>query len=165
MRDEAAASVAVFENTVSTAQNVNSTAVIKELFNFFIIFTCFSYSLIKIYAPFTHENELYYNLYRRLGGRTEIIMGLKEQKERLVSHLTEAVGMAPLIEIHGTGELLLSGCLGITDYDRERIIVDTVRGKISICGKSLGMSVFRGDMLSREGKIHMICFGGEAVDS
>lgn len=95
----------------------------------------------------------------------EINLGLREQREKLVSHFADTVGMAPLIEIHGSGELLLSGCLGICDYSREKIVVDTMMGKVSMCGSGLTMSVFRGDMLSIEGKLHMICFGGEAVDA
>lgn len=92
-------------------------------------------------------------------------MGMREKKEKLMSKLTDAVGMAPLIEIHGTGELLLSGCRSITDYSDDRIIVDTLMGAVSILGRRLEMSVFRGDILSIEGVIHMISFGGGEIDT
>ena len=84
---------------------------------------------------------------------------LREQKEKLMAQFSEAVGTAPLVEVHGTGELLLSGCLGITDYSPEKVVVSTLGGNFTICGKRLVMSVFRGDILSVEGKIEMICFG------
>lgn len=92
-------------------------------------------------------------------------MGIREKRENLLYQLSEAAGMAPLIEIHGSGEMLLSDCRAITDYSCEKIVVNTLMGAVSICGKRLTMSVFRGDMLSIEGTIHMICFGGNASDT
>ena len=67
---------------------------------------------------------------------------------------------SPMIEIYGDNELLMTGCKGIVDYGTDRVVADTALGILSIAGKRLELSVFRGDVLSVCGTIESITFGG-----
>lgn len=81
---------------------------------------------------------------------------LSEIKQKLYNK----TGMSSFLEISGNGEILLSGCKGISDYSPEEIKVDTLLGTVVISGKSLKLSTFREDIMSVEGTISMIKLGG-----
>lgn len=83
-----------------------------------------------------------------------------QESSQLLSKLGTAVGHCSMIEVHGDRELLLSGCRGIVDYDSTKIILNTLSGQVFVCGTHLCLSVFRGDILSIEGHITEIKFGG-----
>jgi hypothetical protein len=82
------------------------------------------------------------------------------EERQFWSKLETAVGHCAMLEVHGNRELLLSGCRGIVDYDSEKIVVNTISGSVMIHGQNLCLSVFRGDILSIEGHITQIQFGG-----
>ena len=84
------------------------------------------------------------------------------EDRQILSKLGTAVGHCSMIEVHGDRELLLSGCRGIVDYDNTKIVVNTISGQVVINGHHLCLSVFRGDILSIEGCITEIKFGGDA---
>lgn len=73
---------------------------------------------------------------------------------RLTKRIREnfASGMS-FIEIHGSSELILSGCRKIIDYSTERISCDTVSGYLAIEGKCLQLDIFSGDILTVCGNI------------
>ena len=83
---------------------------------------------------------------------------LKEKCTSLFERISEEAGAAPLIELHGSGEVLISGCRGIIDYDSTSITVETPCGLMTLKGKGLTVSVFRGDIMSVEGKVSLLCF-------
>lgn len=58
-----------------------------------------------------------------------------------------ASGMS-FIEIHGSRELILSGCKRIIDYNTEKISCDTLSGHLTVEGKCLQVDIFSGDILT-----------------
>lgn len=84
---------------------------------------------------------------------------LREKCSNLIEKISEEAGTAPLIELHGSGEVLISGCRGIIDYNSSAITVETPCGQMTLRGKGLTVSVFRGDIMSIEGKVSLLCFG------
>ena len=72
----------------------------------------------------------------------------------LIGRLSEnfACGMS-FIEIHGTSDMILSGCKRIIDYNLEEITCDTVSGVVRIVGERLTLDIFRGDILTVCGSI------------
>ncbi len=90
---------------------------------------------------------------------------LYEKCSEAIQKLTVEAGSAPLIELHGSGELLISGCRGILDYDPCLIKVETSCGVMTVKGKGLRVSVYRSDMLSVEGSVSMLCMGDGEDDT
>ncbi|MDD6094626.1 MAG: YabP/YqfC family sporulation protein [Clostridia bacterium] len=84
--------------------------------------------------------------------RTEIFRKFRTQ-------LDNKTGSTSFLELIGNGELLISGCLGICDYTAEEIKVDTLLGRIVICGAGLKLAVYRGDIMSIEGSVSVIKLG------
>ncbi len=74
-----------------------------------------------------------------------------------------ACGMS-FIEIHGTSELILSGCKKILDYSSEKIVCDTVSGGLVIEGSCLRLDIFRGDILTVCGKISGVYLNRDYAD-
>ena len=82
-----------------------------------------------------------------------------EKLKKLKNHAETLAGTASFIELIGNGELMVSGCLGINDYSGEKIVVMTRLGKVSICGKDMKLTVYRGDVMTVEGTVTMIDLG------
>ena len=82
-----------------------------------------------------------------------------EKLKNLKDRAATALGVSSFIEISGNSEILLSGCTAINDYSAEEIKVSTLRGAVSICGKDLKLSVYRGDIMSIEGTVTLIRLG------
>ena len=85
--------------------------------------------------------------------KTDFIKKVKNQ-------LRDTSGATSFLELCGTSELLISGCIGIKEYSAEEITVDTLRGIIKISGQGLHLSVYRGDIMSVEGTVGIIDLGG-----
>lgn len=63
------------------------------------------------------------------------------------------------LELHGKGEILISGCMLVKECQDNCIKVETPLGEISICGRRLHLEVYRGDILSLHGEISLIKLG------
>lgn len=85
--------------------------------------------------------------------KTDFIKKVKNQ-------LQDKTGATSFLELCGTSELLISGCIGIKEYTADEITVDTLRGVIKISGQGLHLSVYRGDIMSVEGTVSVIDLGG-----
>jgi len=83
-----------------------------------------------------------------------------ERFERLRDAIREKAGRASLVEVYGTGELLLTGCVSLLDFDDCKVIVNTVNGLVTVFGEGLRIVAFRADLLSVSGCIHSVEFGG-----
>ena len=71
----------------------------------------------------------------------------------------EVSGNIRLVEIYSDYEAVISGCVGIIDYNPCEVFIETVSGKIKIYGKCLCIRFFQQDMISVEGKIDGIIMG------
>ena len=85
---------------------------------------------------------------------------MKEKLKSFIEKFKEQTGYASMIEVHGTGELLLTGCRSLLDFDDNTITVDTVNGTVRICGRSLAITAYRQDLLCVTGDINVIDMGG-----
>ncbi len=83
-----------------------------------------------------------------------------ERFKSFVEKFREQTGSASLLEVHGKGELMLTGCRNLLDYNESSIMVDTVNGIVKICGRRLEISAYRQDLLSISGEITVIDMGG-----
>ena len=82
-------------------------------------------------------------------------------KSKIKSGISEKLPETAIIEIHGSNELIMSGCKNIREYTEELISISTDSGLFQIIGEKLSISVFRGDIFSVEGKINMLKFSGD----
>ena len=85
---------------------------------------------------------------------------MKDKLKRFIEKFKEQTGYASMIEVHGTGELLLTGCRTLLDFDDNTITVDTVNVMVRICGKGLSITAYRHDLLCVIGEINVIDMGG-----
>ena len=82
-----------------------------------------------------------------------------ERLKNLREKLMEKSGNASMLEVYGIGELLISGCRTLVDFDDRSVTVDTVNGKVTVYGKGLCVCAFRADLLSVSGSLSRIDFG------
>ena len=57
------------------------------------------------------------------------------------------------IEIHGTSDLVISGCRRILEYTKEKVCCKTISGVCVIEGSDLKVDIFSGDILTVCGSI------------
>ena len=86
---------------------------------------------------------------------TEIFGKIKNQ-------IQQSSGGSSLLEVSGNGEMLISGCVGIGEYNCNEITVHTVLGDIAVIGEKLRLEVYRGDVMSVKGRVNLIRLGGKS---
>ena len=88
---------------------------------------------------------------------------MKRKKKSTVGIIEKCAGelmrRMSMIEIHSDYELVLSGCIGIADYNSEEVVMDTVSGKVCVKGIFLSINIFRGDLICINGRIRSVNFG------
>lgn len=86
-----------------------------------------------------------------------MIQRLRRMKDRL----TDAAGYFSCCEVHGRGEVMLTGCTCLVDFNDSTVLVETVNGRIRFEGEGLKICAFRADLLSVCGNIRRIDFEGD----
>lgn len=71
----------------------------------------------------------------------------------------ELMGRMSVMEIHSNYELIVTGCIGIVDYNDCSVMIETISGRIKISGRCLCINIFRGDLMSVNGMILSVSFG------
>lgn len=84
-----------------------------------------------------------------------------EKLRRFRDKLREETGFSSVLEVYGTGELMLTGCKGLLDFSDRLILCETVSGILKIYGKGLSVCAYRADLLLVCGSIDAISFGEE----
>ncbi len=82
-----------------------------------------------------------------------------EKLRRLRDKLKEETGFSSVLEVYGTGELMLTGCKGLLDFSDQFVLCDTVSGIVRVYGKELSVCAYRADLLLVCGCIRDISFG------
>lgn len=85
---------------------------------------------------------------------------MKERFQRFRENIRERVGTASVLEVYGRGEIMVTGCVALCDFDPSCVYVETVNGLVSVFGKGLEVCAFRADLLCVKGRIEKIEFGG-----
>lgn len=67
------------------------------------------------------------------------------------------------IEIHGSHELVLSGCKRIIDYNTDKISCATLSGDLTVEGKCLQVDIFSGDILTVYGIISGVYLNSDEI--
>lgn len=86
---------------------------------------------------------------------------MTKRLKKIRDKLTECTGTASCCEIRGFGEILITGCTSLADFNDNTVVVETVNGKIRLCGEDLKICAFRADLLSVTGIISRVEFEGE----
>lgn len=68
----------------------------------------------------------------------------------------EGVENVGIVEIKGTGEVIVNGCSGILQYDPETILLRSGRKIIKIVGRRMTMMTFTNSCASVEGRIEAV---------
>ena len=84
-----------------------------------------------------------------------------QKLRRIKDKLCDSAGFFSCCEIHGAGEVMLTGCTCLVDFDECAVVVDTVNGRIRFEGEGLSIRTFRADLLSVCGNIKRVDFLGE----
>lgn len=86
---------------------------------------------------------------------------MAKKMKRLRELVREKSDSAASLEVYSFSELLLTGCTDLFDFCDEFVFVDTVNGPLKIWGTGLSVTAYRADLLTLEGTITKIEFGGE----
>ncbi len=68
----------------------------------------------------------------------------------------EASGCVPTVEIKGDSEVYVTGCEGILEFERERIIIKAARQTVEITGKDLEISEFLASGVCASGTVNEV---------
>ena len=85
---------------------------------------------------------------------------MRERFQRLREKISERVGTCSTLEVYGRGEVIVTGCVALCDFDASCVYVETVNGLVSVFGQSLEVCAFRADLLCVRGRIEKVEFGG-----
>ena len=85
---------------------------------------------------------------------------MRERFQRLREKINERVGTCSTLEVYGRGEVMVTGCVALCDFDSKSVFVETVNGLVSVFGQGLEVCAFRADLLCVRGKIEKVEFGG-----
>ncbi len=78
---------------------------------------------------------------------------MKKIRDLFQRFTADVFGNMSFVEIHGLGEIIISGCLKIIDYSNSAIVCETISGTYSIDGEDLLVDIFREDVLCVKGLI------------
>ena len=71
----------------------------------------------------------------------------------------DAVAPIPVFVIRGKREIEISGCTGILEYERDRIVLAIGRDRFTVTGECLLLDGFREKTLTVHGNIAAVSFG------
>jgi len=91
--------------------------------------------------------------------RRKIRKAPMEQLADFSGYPIEGLEKIPLFDCKWNREIRITCCTGVLEYDANKIVLHTKRGKCGIIGEGLQMENFRGDTLTIHGKICSIWFG------
>lgn len=78
--------------------------------------------------------------------------------KRIKDMIMTSQGFSSSLEVCGTGEMLLTGCICLLDFSDTEVRAETVNGEVTVSGRCLEICTFRADILFIKGSIKNITF-------